>query len=233
MNSEKHTGKQTGFIRELRNLFLTGLLVLSPLVITIWITVQIFLFTDGFLGRPIRFFLSDIVKVEFFEERTIHGIGLIALLLVVLLTGWLARQYFGIQIVKTISGFFAHIPLVNKVYSAVVQIAEALLGGRKDVFKTAVLIEFPKKDVFSVAFITQDTRGPVQEALHKDVVSVFVPTTPNPTSGYLLFIPKEEIIPLDVSVEEALKLIISAGAIIPRRDGADVDSITLSQSGTD
>ncbi|MBD3166652.1 DUF502 domain-containing protein [bacterium] len=204
-----------GKLKQLRNMFLTGLLVIGPLSITIWIVVYLFKLADGVLGRPIQLFLGRVLQIEYFIENRIYGVGLVALILIILLTGWLARLYLGVKAVKVINNMIGRIPLVNKVYIAIVQISEALLGGQKDVFKTPVLIEFPKPGTYSVGFITQDTRGPIQNALHKDVISVFVPTTPNPTSGYLLFVAKDEAVGLNVSVEEALKLIISGGAVVP------------------
>ncbi len=195
--------------------FVTGLLVIGPIVLTIWLTVQLFLFMDGVLGKPIQFFLGRIIGISFFQGQTIHGIGFVALILLILVTGWFARQYLGIRVVKLLNTVLERIPLISKIYIAITQISEAFLGGRRDVFKHAVMIEYPKKGIYSIGFVTQDTRGPAQSSLPKDTLSIFLPTTPNPTSGFLLFVPKKEVIFLDVSVEEALKLVVSAGVIIP------------------
>jgi uncharacterized membrane protein len=213
-------GKKTPeWLRKLRAHLLTGLLVLGPIVLTLWIIVNLFLFADSLLGRPIRYFLGSVLDIHFFAQQSVHGIGLIALILLILITGWFARMYLGGRIVKFVNGLIERIPLINKIYNATLQISEALLGGQREVFKYAVLIEYPKKDVYSIGFVTQDTKGAVQESIDGDVISVFIPTTPNPTSGYLLFVPKMDVTFLDLSVEEALKLVISAGAVVPRKGG--------------
>ncbi len=207
----------------LQRWFITGLIVLGPLMLTAWIVFQIFKFADGVLGKPIQWFLGDFLAIPFFEKYTIPGIGFLTLVILILISGWFARQYLGNRVVKLVSLSMERIPLVNKVYLAILQISEALLGGQKEVFKQAVLLEYPRRGMWCIGFITQDTRGPVQESIEDDVISVFLPTTPNPTSGYLLFVPKTEVSLLNVSVEEALKLIISAGAVVPRRGGSPED----------
>ncbi len=221
---KKDPSEPPSLVRRLRTWFVTGLVVIAPLALTIWIVVQLFLFADGFLGKPIQLFLGKILGIGFFKTQMIHGIGFIALLILILATGWFARQYLGNQAVRLVNAVIERIPLVNKVYIAILQISQAFLGGQRDVFKHAVIIEYPKKHVYSIGFVTQDTRGPAQEALEEDVISVFIPTTPNPTSGYLLFVPKEDVTFIDISVEEALKLIISAGAVIPRPGGGSVEA---------
>jgi len=110
----------------------------------------------------------------------------------------------------------AGIPIISRIYSTIQQISRAFLSEKREVFKKAVLFEYPRPGTYSIGFFTQDTKGMVQDALDCDVVSVFLPTTPNPTSGFLLFVPKTEIIELDMPVEEALKLVISGGAIVPQ-----------------
>jgi uncharacterized membrane protein len=209
---------------KLRAFFVTGLLVIGPIFITIWITIKLFLFADGFIGRPIQYLLGDVIGIPFFQEHMVHGIGVVALLLIIIAAGWFARQYLGGRLMKMVNTIMDRVPLVNKVYAAIVQISEALLGGQKEVFKYAVIIEYPKEDVFSIGFVTQDTKGSVQDSIEDDVISVFIPTTPNPTSGYLLFVPKKDVTFLDLSVEESLKLIISAGAVIPRRGGGSAEA---------
>ncbi len=201
-------------IKEFRKWFVTGFLFIAPIILTIWIIVKLFLFADGFLGVPINFILHKI-GVPF----KIHGVGIIALVVIIFITGWFTHQYLGARATGLFRRIMLHIPLVNKVYDVIRQIAEALLGGQKEVFKSAVLLEWPRKGMYCIGFITQDTRGVIQDAVNEDVISVFLPTTPNPTSGFLLFLPKEDVIFLDITVAEALKLIISAGAIVPEKGG--------------
>ena len=104
---------------------------------------------------------------------------------------------------------------MNKIYKAIDQISQAFFSDKREIFKKTVLVEYPRKGMYSIGFYTQDTHGPVQDALPEDVISIFLPSTPNPTTGFLLFVPKKDVITLDLSVEEALKLVISAGAIVP------------------
>lgn len=225
-DAQQPTGEKktpTG-VKRVRAMFVTGLLVLGPIVLTLWIIVNLFLFADNLLGRPIHYLLTEVFTIAFFEQQNVHGIGITALLILIFATGWFARMYLGGRMVKFMNSSIERIPLINKIYIATLQISEALLGGQREVFKYAVLIEYPKKYVYSIGFVTQDTLGAVQQSIASDVISVFIPTTPNPTSGYLLFVPKRDVTYLDLSVEEALKLVISAGAVIPRKGGGSVEA---------
>ncbi|MBZ0265341.1 DUF502 domain-containing protein [bacterium] len=219
----------TSKLKQIRQWFLTGLVFLGPLVLTIWIVIKLFLLTDSILGKPIRLFLAEVLDLQYFKEGTIYGIGFFVLMGIILLAGWFARQYLGVRVAGVIKSTVQRIPLVNKVYLAIFQISEALLGGQKEVFKQAVLIEYPRKGTYCIGFMTQDTRGPIQDAIKEDVISIFLPTTPNPTSGFLLFYPKTDVVLLHVSVAEALKLIISAGAVVPESQRGR--PVTASQAG--
>ncbi|RMF62224.1 MAG: DUF502 domain-containing protein [Calditrichaeota bacterium] len=215
--SKKPLSPTGGVARRFRAYFLTGLLVLVPLVLTGYIIWNLFLAIDGILrGFAYAFIVRELERFGFHPvPRQIPGLGFITLILVIFLTGVLARNYFGQKLVDLGDRFVQRIPLINRVYSAIKQISHAFLSSKREVFKKAVLFEYPRKGIYSIGFYTQDTRGPVQEALEEDVVSVFLPTTPNPTSGFLLFVPKSEVIELDLGIEEALKLVISGGAIVP------------------
>jgi uncharacterized membrane protein len=202
--------------KRIRAHFLTGLLVLVPVVLTGYIIWNLFLALDGILGDFTRDWLFDRIGIEL-DDRRIPGLGFITLTALIILTGMLTRNYFGKKLVALGEQVVDRIPLINRVYGAIKQISEAFLSTKREVFKKAVLFEYPRKGIYSIGFYTQDTRGTVQDALENDVVSVFLPTTPNPTSGFLLFIPKSEVIELDLSIEEALKLIISGGAIVPKQ----------------
>ena len=200
--------------RRMRAYFFTGLLVLVPLVLTGYIIWNLFLAIDGIL----RQFAYDFILERFggtIGERQVPGIGFLTLIIIIVLTGIIARNYFGRKIVNFGDGIVQRIPLINRVYSAIKQISEAFFASKREVFQKPILFEYPRKGIYSIGFYTQDTRGPVQDALDHDVVSVFLPTTPNPTSGVLLFVPKSEVREVDLSIEEALKLVISGGAIVP------------------
>ncbi|MFH0765452.1 MAG: DUF502 domain-containing protein, partial [Calditrichota bacterium] len=130
-----------------------------------------------------------------------------------------ARNVFGQIVIKRIQNAIQQVPFVNRIYKAVQQISEAALSGQQDVFQSAVLIEYPRKGIYCIGIVTANSGGAVQNALPPDSISIFLPTTPNPTSGFLLFVPKSDTIPLDISVEEALKLIISGGTISALEEG--------------
>lgn len=197
---------------EFRKTFFAGLLVLAPLVLTIYLLYLLFGFLDGILKNTVIEYLARETGYTFFL-KPIPGLGLLALFSLIFIIGAFARNYMGRKIFDIGDYIVTHIPLMNRIYIAIRQISEAILSEKREMFKKAVLVEYPRKGVYSIGFFTQDTKGPVQKALPEDVVSVLVLTTPNPTSGYLLFIPKNEVIELNMSVEDAMKLIISGGAI--------------------
>lgn len=197
--------------KKIKRYFITGLLVLFPFVMTIFIITWLFTKIDGILKGVISKFL------ERFGLFTFPGMGFITVILLILITGVIARNYLGKKVLAIGDMIVTRIPLINRIYLAIQQISKAFLTEQREVFKNAVLIEYPRKGIYSIAFYTQNTKGEIKEKLNQEVVSVFVPTTPNPTSGYLLFIPKKEIINLDMNIEEALKLVISGGAVVPQK----------------
>jgi uncharacterized membrane protein len=204
-------GHRRNITKRIRGNFFTGVVVLIPLVLTAFIIWKMFMFLDGILGG----IAHDLIGLDA-EYIRVPGVGIISLILITIGTGMVARNYVGRKIVNFGDKIVERIPLINRVYSAIKQISQAFLASKREVFQKAVLFEYPRKGLYSIGFYTQDTRGIVQNSIDHDVVSVFLPTTPNPTSGFLLFVPKSEIKELDLSIEEALKLIISGGAIVPR-----------------
>ncbi|MCG8605167.1 DUF502 domain-containing protein [bacterium] len=214
MSESKPLIPKGGIGRRIRAYFLTGLLVVVPLGLTYFIIKLLFLAIDDILSDTVSSFILQQFGVRL-GERQIPGIGIITLLLIILITGILARNYFGRKLVNLGDRAVERIPLINRVYSATKQLSQAFFSSKREVFKKPVLFEYPRKGIYSIGFYTQDTRGAPQEALEQDVVSVFLPTTPNPTSGYLLFVPKTDVYDLDLTIEEALKLVISGGAIVP------------------
>lgn len=201
--------------KKIKSNFLTGLIVLTPLVLTLYIIFHLFLAIDGILHGLVS---SMLIKLGFTDiERPLIGVGFISLVLLILTTGMIARNYIGKKILAIGEKIFTRVPLVNRIYVAIQQISNAFLSENREVFKKAVLIEFPHKGVYSIGFITQETKGEIQDRLSQKVVSVFLTTTPNPTTGFLLFVPKNEVIELDMPIEEALKLVISGGAIAPNK----------------
>jgi len=197
---------------KIRKTFAAGLLVAIPISLTIFIFVRLFTWIDAQLGEPVTQFLNQQLGFKGLNNP-IPGFGILVLILLLFLSGLLARNYVGGKLIALGDRAVTQIPIISRIYIAIREVSEAILSEKREVFRKAILIEYPRKGIYSIAFFTQDTRGPVQDALDSDVISVFVPTTPIPTSGYLLFVPKDQIQELDMSVEDALKLVISGGSI--------------------
>lgn len=220
-------------LRQFRSSLLAGLLFLVTLALTVWIVYNVFFWLDGFLNESV----SRLIFKVFFPGRvsgSIPGVGVPALLLLLVITGMAVRNVVGRFVVNWSDQLFTHIPVIRHIYTTLQQIGYAFLSDRSETFKRAVLFEYPRSGVFSIGFVTQDTRGPVQRAIagyvQSDCYSIFLPTTPNPTSGFLLFVPKSQVIELNISVEEALKLIISGGAVVPsEKASAEPHAITVEQ----
>ncbi len=197
---------------KIRKTFFAGILVLAPITLSIYILYFLFNFLDGILKETI----INILIRRFGEKNiitAIPGLGILFLLALIFITGAITRNYIGRKILAVGDYIVTHIPLLNRIYIAIQEISEAVFSEKRELFKKPVLIEYPREGCYSIAFFTQDTKGKIQDNISEDVVSVIVPTTPNPTSGYLLFVPKKDVQELNMSVEEALKLVISGGSI--------------------
>ncbi|RKY62819.1 MAG: DUF502 domain-containing protein [Candidatus Latescibacterota bacterium] len=195
-----------GVLRKLRGDLLTGLVVLTPLVVTLYIFVQLFLKVDNLLGRFFRLLPG---------EKGIPGLGFVAVIFLLVLVGMLTRSVAGRSVIRAGEGILARVPLVNRVYLTVRQISQALLSGRRAIFQQVVLVEYPRKGLYCLGFVTSKAWEGIEVAGGEELLAVFLPTTPNPTSGFLLFVPKKEVIQLDISVEDALKMVISGGVVYP------------------
>ncbi len=210
-------------IRKLRTYFFTGILVVTPILLTVFIFWKLFKGLDSVVLNILNGLLVNFGFQAYYGK--IPGLGVVVLVLGILLTGMIARNYLGKKLFKLGDWLVTQIPLISKIYIAIRQIFEAIFSEKREVFKQAVMFEYPRRGTYSVGFVTQDTRGEIQDKIDSDVLSVFVPTTPNPTSGYLIFVPKKDAIILDMTIEQALKLIISAGAISPDNDQKEEFSI--------
>ena len=193
-------------IRRFRNLFVAGLIVLLPVAVTITVFWNVFVKVDSFLGELIARYTGVHVP----------GAGFVAMILLITLVGLFASNFIGRRLIGFGEWFLVKVPFVNKIYTGVKQIAGVIFAEKRSVFKEAVLIEYPKSGVYSVAFLTNDEiedEFPIEN--QGPLVTVFLPTTPNPTSGFLLIIPRKDTIPLSFSIEEAIKLVISGGSVLP------------------
>ena len=203
-------------MRKLRQLFLRGLFALIPIVATIYLVNYLFFFFDNFLGSYIEKFLG----------RQLPGVGIIATLHLVFLFGFLVSNVFGEKLLKLAERTLQNIPILPKVYFGIKQIVDAFSLQGKQVFNKVVLVEYPRQGVYVLGFVTGECKGEVQERTSARLINVFIPTTPNPTSGMLVLIPDNEIIYLNMSVEEGLKLIVSAGVFVPDYPAGSISANT-------
>ncbi|MCC1492643.1 DUF502 domain-containing protein [Cognatishimia sp. F0-27] len=225
--------KRPGLFASLRASFLTGIVVIAPVGLTVWLIWTVIGWVDGFVwpfvpeayqpeGLINRFLGNTDPNSESWINVNIRGVGVIVFLLFTLAVGWVAKGLIGRSMIRAAEGLVDRTPVVRSIYSGIKQIAETVFAQSERSFEKACLIEYPRRGIWAIAFISTDTRGEVaQKATNQNgMVSVFVPTTPNPTSGFLLFFPKEDVIELDMSIEDAAKLVISAGLVYPNPDKA-------------
>ncbi|MEL6736343.1 MAG: DUF502 domain-containing protein [Pseudomonadota bacterium] len=184
------------------------------MAITAYLTWTLIQWVDSWV-KP---YLPDIYNPDQYLPFSVPGFGLLVALFIITIVGFLTANLIGRSIVSYSEYLLSRMPVVRNIYSALKQIFETVFREDSDNFQSAVLVEYPRKDIWALAFVATDTLGEVQEKLDEpagQTVSVFLPTTPNPTSGFLLFVPKQDIVMLEMSVEEAAKLVISAGLVAP------------------
>lgn len=192
-------------------MLITGLVILVPVTLTVYILKQIFDFMDGMFSPVVDRALSP-----YLPGVHIPGLGFVLTVLVVLLLGWLSTNVVGRRVILATEKVITRIPVAKSVYSATKGVLEAVSVETSEAFKRVVLIEYPKANLFVVAFVTRWARWPIVDPRLADMLLVFVPTTPNPTSGFLLLVPRAEAIDLPISVEEGVRMVISGGILLPR-----------------
>jgi len=208
--------EQKSFFARWRANFVTGLVIVLPGVISIAVLVWLFGTISNITDTLLIFIPKTITHRNNGEGPMYWYWSLVALLVAVLLisaAGRLARNYFGIKMIEWVERALMHVPFLNKIYAATKQVNDALVSGNKNSFKTVVLVQFPREGMYSVGFITSEQNDEVQAKTREKVVGVFVPTTPNPTSGFLILVPETQVIKLEMSVADAIKYIVSLGSI--------------------
>lgn len=201
-------------LTKFRDNFIAGIVVILPLVVTLWLLAALYhAINDGILNPLIKYFRPYITNI--YVEYGARTIVFLLLLAFVVLMGLATRILVIRKFFSAGEKLFFRIPMVGKVYVTMRQMSKAFLGERKGIFKTPVLVEYPRKGIYSIGFLTSDSKGEIQRRTDKKLINIFVPTTPNPTSGMLLMVPEDEIIALNMSVEEAMKLVISGGMVGP------------------
>ncbi|MGD9953025.1 MAG: DUF502 domain-containing protein [Burkholderiales bacterium] len=196
----------------MRKYLITGLLIWIPLVITIWVLKLIVETLDQTL-----LLLPEAWRTERFLGVHVPGLGVVLTLVIVFVTGVFATNFLGARLVHLWHEILHRIPVVNSIYSSVKQISDTLFSSSGQAFRKALLVQWPREGMWTIAFLTGTPGGDVVNHLHGDFVSVYVPTTPNPTGGYFVMLSRKDVIELDMTVDEALKYIISMGVVSPAR----------------
>ena len=192
---------------KLRNYFIAGVLVLIPIGVTVYLTL--------FFVKIFSKILPQEINPNNYLPYSIPGLEIVISIIVITVVGWLSLSFLGKKLVKFVNDIFKKIPFLRTVYSAIGQMTQSFAQNRKSKKKSVVLVEYPRKGSWAVGFATQENTGEIASKTNKDLINVFVPTTPNPTSGFLLMFPEEEVIYLDLTFEEASKFIVSAGTSNP------------------
>ncbi len=209
------------FVSGFRNSFLTGVVVIAPVGLTVWLVWTVIGWIDGFVLPfvPSQYQPEEILKAILGEDVrvNIRGLGVVFFLVFTTFIGWIAKGLLGRTFIRSAENLVNRMPVVRSVYSGVKQIAETVFAQADRSFEKACLIEYPRRGIWAIGFISTTAKGEVSKRAGsgQKMQSIFVPTTPNPTSGFLLFFPAEDVIELDMSVEDAAKLVISAGLVYP------------------
>ncbi len=205
--------KRPGILASLRASFLTGLVVIAPIGLTAYLIWTVVGWIDGFV-LP---FVPAAFRPEQYIGIDVRGVGVIVFLIFTVLVGWVAKGLIGRSLISWGESVVDRMPVVRSIYNGLKQIAETVFAQTETNFDRACLVEYPRKGIWAVAFVSTGARGEIARRIPRDesLLSVFLPTTPNPTSGFLLFVPRADVVELDMSIEDAAKLIISAGLVIP------------------
>lgn len=214
--------------RRIQQYFITGLLVWLPMGITVWVLMWLVGLLDGIFLLVLGAADAMIPGLHFLAEklRNIPGLGVILVAVVIFSTGVFVANMFGQWWVRQIDTLMNRIPVVRSIYTSVKQVADTLFSGSGHAFSKALLVQYPRQGSWTIAFLTGRPGGEVAAHLAGDFVSVYVPTTPNPTSGFFLMMPRADVIELKMSVDEALKYVISMGVVVPGTPGALVAQAT-------
>lgn len=204
----KHVMKPSGRIRAY---FLTGVLVTAPLGITAYLAWLLIDFVD----ETVKPLIPETYNPETYLPFSLPGLGILLVIAIVTLIGFFTAGFVGRALLGWGEWIVGKMPVIRSVYSATKQIFETVLAQKSNAFREAVLVEYPRRGIWAIAFITGQTEGEVQNLTEEETVNVFLPTTPNPTSGFLLFVPRKDLVKLSMTVEEAIKMVISGGIVTP------------------
>jgi len=220
--------------KKLKQIFLTGLAVTIPIGLTLYILFFLIDIMDGLLKIiPVRYHPDTLLGIH------IPGLGIIVTLALITIAGLVTTSYVGYKIVQSGEDLVDRIPFVRNIYQAIKKISDSMFMDKRNSFKKVVLVEFPRKGIYTIGFVTGVPSGEIRKKAGQNCISVFLPTTPNPTSGYLIIVPEDELVHMDMSVEEALTFIISVGIVTPsdrpkwreklHHDGNHIDELKSSE----
>ncbi|MGI9368881.1 MAG: DUF502 domain-containing protein [Ruegeria sp.] len=205
--------RRPGLFASLRASFLTGIVVIAPVWLTVWLIWSVV----GWIDSAVLPLIPQQFQPEEYVGINLHGVGVIIFLIFTIIVGWVAKGILGRSLIQLAEGIVDRMPVVRSVYSGIKQISETVFAQTERSFEKACLIQYPRRGIWAIGFVSTSARGEVSERAETagELLSIFVPTTPNPTSGFLLFFPAEDVILLDMSIEDAAKLVISAGLVYP------------------
>ena len=231
MSEPQNLPKRRSLFGSLRSSFLTGLVVVLPIGLTIYLIWTVVGWIDGWILPliPSPWKPEALVRQWFGPDATIpvRGVGVVVFLIFTVIIGWIGKGFIGRKFLLWAEGLVDRMPIVRSLYNGLKQIAETVFSQNEASFERACMVQYPKEHIWAIGFVSTRAKGEVQAKLNGegyfDVISVFLPTTPNPTSGFLLYVPEKDVVFLDMKVEDAAKLIISAGLVYPNgKDAAGV-----------
>ena len=212
--AENVTKEKISFLARFRSYFLAGILVSSPILITAYVTWMIITFIDNQVAGILPESLDFTKKLP----HQIPGLGLIISIIAITFIGALTPGFIGRTLLKTGERVLDKMPVVRSIYGAIKQIMETVMSTNSESFREVVLVEYPRKGIWVIGFVTGETKGEVQTLNKEKLINVFIPTTPNPTSGFLLFLPKKDLVYMAMKVEDAVKMVISGGIVTPKNN---------------
>lgn len=223
----EHGRSRAGLFTRLRRYFLAGVVVTAPVAITLYFAWWFVNFVDTQVLR----LLPEVYHPDRYLPFSVPGLGLIVVVIGMILIGFFAAGLVGRELVRIGEGLMARMPVLRSIYGALKQIFETILSQSSQSFREVVLVEYPRRGIWAIGFITGPTGGEVQHLTKEPMINVFLPTTPNPTSGFLLFVPEKDVVRLNMTIEEGAKLVISGGLVMPP-DPYDADG-RLKKRGKD
>lgn len=205
--------RSPGLLSRLRASFLTGIVVIAPVWLTIWLIWSVV----GWIDSAVLPLIPQRFQPQQYVGINLRGVGVVIFLTFTVLVGWIAKGILGRSLIHFAESLVNRMPVVRSVYSGIKQISETVFAQTERSFEKACLIQYPRRGIWAIGFVSTTARGEVSARAETggELLSIFVPTTPNPTSGFLLFFPAEDVILLDMTIEEAAKLVISAGLVYP------------------